>query len=343
MGISARITSGCEVMGGNKKREKEEKAQIRRQKKERRNMNLNNQDQDDCKELNNELLKVGLSLKLIPGDGNCLFRALGDQLDGNSEDHMKYRQEVVQYMKDHRADFEPFVEDDISFDRHLDNLSEVGTFGGNDSIVAFARLYDLTVVIHQLNKPLWQVFSEGGNRNKELHISYHNGDHYNSVRRCEDLNGSGAALVNLSRLNADKIKGKLSSGDESDSEISPNTNNLDALINEVRRLTEIQSEDIIIKALESNNRSPQIAAESLKNQKHRKSDLWSESGTGSRIIGNGMIPANSNIPNKLNSKQKKELKKRQRRMNKHTVKKSDIPNSDPDIKSSISLLKTLTI
>ena len=59
-----------------------------------------------------------------------------------------------------RDDFEPFVEDDISFDDHLSSLSEQGTFGGNDAIVAWARLHQCTVVIHQLNKPLWQVSFE---------------------------------------------------------------------------------------------------------------------------------------------------------------------------------------
>lgn len=330
-------------MGGKKKREKEEKAQIRRLKKDRRNLYSNNEE-DDCIQLDNQLLELNLSLKLIPGDGNCLFRALGDQLDGNSEDHMKYRQEVVQFMKDHRDDFEPFVEDDISFDQHLQNLSNVGTFGGNDSIVAFARLYDLTVVIHQLNKPLWQVFSEGGNRGKELHISYHNGDHYNSVRRCQDLNGSGPALVNLSGLKFCKTEEKFSTEDESDYENSLDNIKLNSLIQEVRLLSEFSSEDMIIKALEAHDYNPKIAARSLnQRQNNRKADLWSESGTGSRILGNDVIPATSNLPKKLSSKQQKELKKRQRRIDKHTIKKCNTHDSDLDVKSSTSHLKTLTI
>jgi len=330
-------------MGGKKKREKEEKAQIRRLKKDRRNLYSNNEE-DDCIQLDNQLLELNLSLKLIPGDGNCLFRALGDQLDGNSEDHMKYRQEVVQFMKDHRDDFEPFVEDDISFDQHLQNLSNVGTFGGNDSIVAFARLYDLTVVIHQLNKPLWQVFSEGGNRGKELHISYHNGDHYNSVRRCQDLNGSGPALVNLSGLKFCKTEEKFSTEDESDYENSLDNIKLNSLIQEVRLLSEFSSEDMIIKALEAHDYNPKLAARSLnQRQNNRKSDLWSESGTGSRILGNDVIPATSNLPKKLSAKQQKELKKRQRRIDKHTIKKCNTHDSDLDVKSSTSHLKTLTI
>lgn len=49
---------------------------------------------------------------------NCLFRALSDQLSGSSRNHLDYRRAVVQYMKDFRADFEPFVEDDIPFDKY---------------------------------------------------------------------------------------------------------------------------------------------------------------------------------------------------------------------------------
>ena len=49
---------------------------------------------------------------------NCLFRALGDQLEGHGRNHFNHRQDVVEYMLGHRADFEPFVEDDVPFDRH---------------------------------------------------------------------------------------------------------------------------------------------------------------------------------------------------------------------------------
>lgn len=39
------------------------------------------------------------------------------------------------------------------------NLSQPGTFAGNDAIVAFARSHQLRVVIHQLNTPLWEVLT----------------------------------------------------------------------------------------------------------------------------------------------------------------------------------------
>ena len=170
---------------------------------------------DDFSSLNTQLGTIGLTLKQIPGDGNCLFRALGDQLYGNSNDHLLHRTQVVTYMRQHRDDFEPFVEDDISFDAHLSSLAENGTFAGNDSIVAFARKHNLTVVIHQLNKPLWQIHggkwsnslferfcskpfdlqgSGGSPGESEVHISYHNGDHYNSVRRIGDCGSAPSKL-----------------------------------------------------------------------------------------------------------------------------------------------------
>ncbi|KAM4646769.1 OTU domain-containing protein 3-like [Amazona ochrocephala] len=104
-----------------------------------------------------QLWALGLKLREVPGDGNCLFRALGDQLEGHSRNHLRHRQETVDYMIQQREDFEPFVEDDVPFETHVSNLAKPGTFAGNDAIVAFARNNQMNVVIHQLNAPLWQV------------------------------------------------------------------------------------------------------------------------------------------------------------------------------------------
>ncbi len=59
--------------------------------------------------------------------------------------------------------------------------------------MAFSRLRGVSVVIHQVGEPLWRV--DGGDR--ELHISYHNGDHYNSVRRSGDAESKTPAHVRI--------------------------------------------------------------------------------------------------------------------------------------------------
>lgn len=47
-----------------------------------------------------------------------MFRALGDQLEGHSRNHLRHRQETVDYMVKQREEFEPFVEDDVPFEKH---------------------------------------------------------------------------------------------------------------------------------------------------------------------------------------------------------------------------------
>merc|ERR1712136_614591 len=159
----------------------------------------------------NQLATLGLKLRDIPGDGNCLFRALGDQLDGNNRRHHYHRSETVKYMIENRNDFEPFVEDDCSFHDHVRKLSLDGTYAGNDSIVAFARNNAVNVVIHQLNAPMWTINGVDGGRvpTRQLHIAYHNGDHYSSVRK---LNDNTEAPNNIKLAVKSEIGGKPSSG-----------------------------------------------------------------------------------------------------------------------------------
>lgn len=94
-------------------------------------------------------------------------------------------------------------------------MSQLGTYAGNDAIVAFARLHQVAIVIHQPNTPLWQIKgweSEGApsknetkkgkgsssltyKMGRQLHIAYHGGDHYDSVRRLGDTSHVPANII----------------------------------------------------------------------------------------------------------------------------------------------------
>jgi len=288
-----------------KRVEREIRAAHRRHKKEKAAMGAQGGQQpgdwDDFSSLNTQLGTMGLTLKQIPGDGNCLFRALGDQLFGNSNDHLIHRTQVVSYMRQHRDDFEPFVEDDLSFDAHLSSLAENGTFAGNDSIVAFARKHCLTVVIHQLNKPLWQIHGGPGGSpgESEVHISYHNGDHYNSVRRIGDPGNTPSklrlCLSNTSVNNCDNYRGQdnedlSDSGQESDYENSPSSSKLNKLAGEVANLAGVDVKREVFDALEMNAYCVTSAVDYLINDavSLAKSSLWAPGGTGSRIFGDNV-------------------------------------------------------
>ncbi|KAG9353116.1 hypothetical protein JZ751_017692 [Albula glossodonta] len=238
--------------------------------------------------LNDQLEALGLKLREVPGDGNCLFRALGDQLEGHSRGHLQLRQETVQYMQAHRQDFEPFVEDDIPFTDYLLNLSQPGTFAGNDAIVAFARSHQLRVIIHQLNTSLWEINGSEKPVSHELHIAYRYGDHYDSVRPIGD-NSECPAQLRLENLN--RSKGQHESQQPGGRQryrlnTSPATNSDD--------------EEPITTLLVSKNPSGQgKCSKQLRATKphcHAEGEgsevpavsyctLWGESGTGTRLFG----------------------------------------------------------
>ncbi|NXG72447.1 OTUD3 protein, partial [Baryphthengus martii] len=180
---------------------------------------------------------------------NCLFRALGDQLEGHSRNHLRHRQETVDYMRKQREDFEPFVEDDVPFEKHVTNLAKPGTFAGNDAIVAFARNNQLNVVIHQLNAPLWQIQGTEKPNVRELHIAYRYGEHYDSVRRIDDDSEAPAYLQmeTLCKTGSNKEEeGKPRDGDsEDETEVE-----MEDAIQKVCRATGCSDVDLISRILE---------------------------------------------------------------------------------------------
>ena len=51
---------------------------------------------------------------------NCLFRALSHQLSDGHTGHRILRRNVVEYMRQNRDDFAPFLEEDITFDEYCE-------------------------------------------------------------------------------------------------------------------------------------------------------------------------------------------------------------------------------
>lgn len=327
-------------------RKRDEKAARRALAKERKNRSQGGSEDEEFVSFANQLLAMGLKLREVPGDGNCLFRALGDQLEGNSRNHLKHRRETVDFMIKHRQDFEPFVEDDVPFDRYVTNLEKPGTFVGNDVIVAFARNNQVNIVIHQLNAPLWQVFGTRKSNAAELHIAYRYGEHYDSVRKVND-NSEAPANLKTEMLIKDDSKKKdrnkmchYQVEDIRDFESEMAEIDMDDAVQKVRNATGCLDTDVIVQNLEFENYNIETAIvatlqigdlknsnsieDSNKNRSNcsppHMSSLWIENGSGNRIFGNqGLNPEeiennrtfsqkeeNKRNKNKVTSKQRKE-------------------------------------
>ncbi|XP_029651126.1 OTU domain-containing protein 3 isoform X1 [Octopus sinensis] len=264
-------------------------------------------DDENYPSFSNQVVKLGLQLRDIPADGNCLFRALGDQLEGHGRNHYCHRLKVVEYMLKNKKDFAPFVEDNIQFEHYLYNLKKPGTYAGNDAIAAFGRLHQVHIVIHQLNSPFLLIQGSKDVTAAQLHIAYHNGDHYSSLRWLHD-NTESPANIRLKIFSDDKSKLK--------NKINPKTIYRDeksGVVRAVRDLKSIQQEiigatgcqdrEVIRKYLEENDYNVdatvadllQLLNISRKEEKSvhgkktalGKSDscLWSETGSGSRLFG----------------------------------------------------------
>ncbi|XP_065552739.1 OTU domain-containing protein 3 [Lathamus discolor] len=313
-----------------------------------------------------QLWALGLKLREVPGDGNCLFRALGDQLEGHSRNHLRHRQETVDYMIQQREDFEPFVEDDVPFERHVSNLAKPGTFAGNDAIVAFARNNQMNVVIHQLNAPLWQIRGTDKSNARELHIAYRDGEHYDSVRRINDDSEAPAYLQmellckNDSGTKKEEKPQKEDSKDEIEVEMedavqevcnATGCSDID-LVSQVLEVEDYNVESAIFAILQMNevkriSTEEQHDPQSTSQEVHSRT-LGEENGTGSRIFGNQSLHQgereNKGQPRsykenrasrnpKASKKQKKEqrLEKKKRQEERHRQKvlgnKSNCPAS----------------
>ncbi|KAJ0236551.1 OVARIAN TUMOR DOMAIN-containing deubiquitinating enzyme 7 [Hirschfeldia incana] len=148
----------------------------------------------DLSQFRAQLDSLGLKIIQVTSDGNCFFRSLADQLEGNEDEHSKYRSMVVQYIVN-REMFEPFIEDDVPFEDYCKTMDDDGTWAGNMELQAASLVTRSNICIHRSMSPRWYIRNFEDPRTRMIHLSYHDGEHYNSVRSKEDAGGGPARPV----------------------------------------------------------------------------------------------------------------------------------------------------
>ncbi|TFK60648.1 cysteine proteinase, partial [Pluteus cervinus] len=99
--------------------------------------------------LTEQLESLGLYAAPTLGDGNCLFRALSDQLYGSPSKHHQLRQDICNWIATNKQRYEPFVDDERGIDVHLQCMRENATYGGHMELSAFAHLTRRNVKVIQ--------------------------------------------------------------------------------------------------------------------------------------------------------------------------------------------------
>ncbi|KAM7537610.1 hypothetical protein Aperf_G00000064089 [Anoplocephala perfoliata] len=144
---------------------------------------------ESLSKFNRQLNTLGLRLRSVPRDGNCLFSAFADQLTGRAQDHVRLRQQAVDYLRKHRREIRPFL-GDTSYSVMLSELAELGTFGDHLSLVALARAKHVDIIVHRLGESPSLVARGCPDINScttpshpQVHLAFHEDEeHYSSVR-----------------------------------------------------------------------------------------------------------------------------------------------------------------
>ncbi|GMF14800.1 unnamed protein product [Phytophthora fragariaefolia] len=133
-----------------------------------------------------QYLRLGWEVAPIRKDGNCLFRALSDQLYGHERRHLELRRRLVDFIDLERAFFEPFVAGEGVVE-YCARLREAGAWGGHPELVAASRLLGVNIIVHtgpvkrlRIDTDKYAQIKEG--KGKTIHLLLKH-DHYSSLRK----------------------------------------------------------------------------------------------------------------------------------------------------------------
>lgn len=112
---------------------------------------------------------------------------MADQLFGNENRHKEVRKAAVDYIKKNRNEYEPFMDENTTIDKYCDLMSLNAVWGGQMELNALAKAYKFNLIVHKIDSPsMGHVFHSPIGSVATIHLSFHMGSHYNSIRRSDD-------------------------------------------------------------------------------------------------------------------------------------------------------------
>jgi hypothetical protein len=154
-------------------------------------------------ELNNRFSAFNLRIKEIAQDGNCLFRAISDQLYGSEESHIQVRRETLDYIETERNYFQSFIVNE-PFDRYLERMRKDKEWGDNVELQAISEIYKARIEIFYASEIPIVIFSSQTKAERIFRIFYKNMNHYDSI--VEANGGEGTSLEALIKSMKEKMK-----------------------------------------------------------------------------------------------------------------------------------------
>ncbi|XP_038692280.1 OVARIAN TUMOR DOMAIN-containing deubiquitinating enzyme 6-like isoform X2 [Tripterygium wilfordii] len=222
----------------------------------------------------------GLEVKRMLEDGNCLFRAVADQVYGDSEVYDLTRQMCMDYMERERDHFSQFITE--GFTSYCRRKRRDQVYGNNVEIQALSEMYNRPIHIYSYSTEPINIFHGSYNTDTPpIRLSYHHGNHYNSLVDPRRLAiGAGLGFSCLRGVNVDRDQIKAAIKAQQDQHID------NALLAEGRfysdlELTEKEMERMVMEA----SRAEYLADDNFKGHKESSTSSAEPSSSCTRSSG----------------------------------------------------------
>ncbi|XP_027344941.1 OTU domain-containing protein 5 isoform X2 [Abrus precatorius] len=150
----------------------------------------------------------GYEVKKMTEDGNCLFRAVADQVYGDSDAYDVVRQMCIDYMERERDHFSQFITE--GFMSYCKRKRRDKVYGNNVEIQAICEMYNRPIHIYSYStEPINSFHGSYTTDTPPIRLSYHHGNHYNSLvdpRRLTIGAGLGFSCLRGTNVDTDQVK-----------------------------------------------------------------------------------------------------------------------------------------
>ena len=127
--------------------------------------------------------RKGYRINPIERDGNCLFRAVADQVYCDLNLHAHIRNLCANYMQEEEKYFSEFYNGSLDYTNYVSQLRKDGTWAGYWELVALTHIYKRSIEVYANSEEPTMVESSNneGNNGPPIRLFYRN-NHYASIR-----------------------------------------------------------------------------------------------------------------------------------------------------------------
>ena len=147
--------------------------------------------------------RKGYRINPIERDGNCLFRAVADQVYCNHNLYATVRNLCANFMQEEEKYFSEFLTDSMDYTKYISDLRKDGAWGGNYEIIALSQIYKRSIEVYEHSeKPrMFQFPNNQGNNGPSIRLFYRN-NHYASIKS----DGVADLMFDFGRLEAGELE-----------------------------------------------------------------------------------------------------------------------------------------